>query len=340
MSQEFTDRVAQYFSNLPGWTGAKVTAARRLAGGISRETWLVSITAGNKESRDIVLRMDPTTTLLSSNRDVEFALLRAVANASEITVPEAICNEPDSAHLGSSFMALAAVPGTADIAQIVQPPYAAVGREIAEAHFRVLGHIARFDYREHQIHQLLQETTVHTAALDAVTYWENQWRTHSLGPAPITEAALRYLKRNAPVAQRVSVVHGDYRLGNCLYLPDGTLSAVLDWEMAHLGDPLEDIAWALMPAWRPSQGDPDLVAGHITEDEAIRCWESASQMTVDRAALRWWRLCVMLKGVAIFCTGGFNFVKANGGDLIYPISAWSSIDSLESQMLHWMGVTP
>ena len=69
---------------------------------------------------------------------------------------------------------------------------------------------------------------------------------NELEPQPIIRAAIRWLRANPPPPpERVSVVHGDYRVGNFLYTKEG-IHGIVDWEMAHLGDPLEDLAWSFM----------------------------------------------------------------------------------------------
>jgi aminoglycoside phosphotransferase (APT) family kinase protein len=82
------------------------------------------------------------------------------------------------------------------------------------------------------------------------------------------------------------VLHGDYRLGNLL-VDDQGLVAALDWELAHLGDPLEDLAWFSIRAW--AFGGPGEVAGVGTVDELLRAYEAATGETVDVDAFRWWR---------------------------------------------------
>ena len=69
-------------------------------------------------------------------------------------------------------------------------------------------------------------------------------------PHPALELGLRWLRRDMPSCDRLVVVHGDYRLGNVVVEPREGLRAVLDWELAHLGDPGEDVGWACMRFWR------------------------------------------------------------------------------------------
>lgn len=337
------DRVAAYFGHRMGWGDVQVRDSRRISGGISRETWRFAIdvsAADGSLRRDVIVRLDPPTSLLESRRDIEYALFQAFDGVPGVPVPKTLCNEPDASHLGATFMATAVLPGVADIPSIATPPFAATGRQIALAHFTAAGTISRLVPASKGLDRLLPAPRPENSAAEALAHWEAVWRAHPLAPAPITEAALRLLQRHLPPpAARIGVVHGDFRLGNCLYLPDGTLSGVLDWEMAHLGDPLEDLAWALHPDWRPSAAPPDRVAGHLSEDEAIAAWSAASGLPVDPAALRWWRLFSCVKASAIFATGASHFVANRGGDVVYALSAWFNLDNEEAQMLQWMGVT-
>ena len=107
-----------------------------------------------------------------------------------------------------------------------------------------------------------------------------------LEPQPITRAVIRWLRRHPPPpAQKLSVVHADYRTGNFLFDAEGEIRAILDWEMAHLGDPLEDLAWGINAVWMWSR---DGLAGSLLpKADAIRIWEEASGLSrrSERAAL-------------------------------------------------------
>src|SRR6201999_3457195 len=110
--------------------------------------------------------------------------------------------------------------------------------------------------------------------------WEKVIDEDEREPQPIARAAIRWLRKHPPPpAQKICVVHGDYRTGNFLHDNQGTIRAVLDWEMAHLGDPLEDLGWALDPLW--SHGDPSRPAGTLPRADAIALWEAASGLKAD-----------------------------------------------------------
>jgi aminoglycoside phosphotransferase (APT) family kinase protein len=118
----------------------------------------------------------------------------------------------------------------------------------------------------------------------------------------------------------LAIVHGDYRSGNFLHDGAGQILAVLDWEMAHIGDPLEDLAWALDPLWAPV--GTDLAAGLIPKSEAIALWEAASGRHFDSAAFEWWALFASLKGLAIWLTSARTFHDGKNTDPVLAFSGW------------------
>jgi aminoglycoside phosphotransferase (APT) family kinase protein len=89
-----------------------------------------------------------------------------------------------------------------------------------------------------------------------------------------------------------AVVHGDFRLGNLLVGPAG-LVAALDWELVHLGDPMEDLAWLVVRAWR--FGSAGAVAGLGSRDELAVAYEAAGGAPVDLDAMRWWEILGTIK---------------------------------------------
>ncbi len=90
------------------------------------------------------------------------------------------------------------------------------------------------------------------------------------------------------------LVHGDFRMGN-LIVDDSGLAAVLDWELTHIGEAYEDLAWLCIRAWR--FGAPEtLGAGGLGSVEAfLRAYEEASGTAVDREAFRWWLTVATLR---------------------------------------------
>jgi len=115
----------------------------------------------------------------------------------------------------------------------------------------------------------------------------------SLGQAvPTFELALRWLRSHAPSSEAAALVHGDFRTGNLL-VDEGGLVAVLDWELAHVGDPLEDLGWFCAPAWR--FGGPGAAGGFGSREELYDAYAAASGRPVDRDRARYWEVLATLK---------------------------------------------
>lgn len=110
---------------------------------------------------------------------------------------------------------------------------------------------------------------------------------------PVFEAAFARLHANQPRSVVPRLVHGDFRTGNLLVTANG-LSGVLDWELSHRGDPMEDLGWLCMRSWRFGQ-DALPVGGFGTRAAFYAAYEKASGTAVDVAAIRFWELLGTLK---------------------------------------------
>ena len=117
-------------------------------------------------------------------------------------------------------------------------------------------------------------------------------------PHPVLDLAARWLEARAPEPRRRVLVHGDYRVGNVMFDASG-VRAILDWELVHLGDPVEDLGWLCVRAWR--FGNDALPVGGVgTREELVRAYEAAGGEAVDREALRYWEVCGNFKLALVF----------------------------------------
>ena len=137
-------------------------------------------------------------------------------------------------------------------------------------------------------------------------YWEELFRRQRLEAHPGLVYLVRWLRDRLPVARRVSVVHGDLRFGNLL--ADGpVLTALLDWEMTHLGDPVEDLGWVYRALWSPERSLPF--------DEFLAAYGEAGGEVPDPEHLRWYQVFCELKHSVISLTGVRSFAERTSTSL-------------------------
>ena len=112
-------------------------------------------------------------------------------------------------------------------------------------------------------------------------------------PQPALELAFRWAATHAPVSAPTAVVHGDFRNGNFIVGADG-IRAVLDWELAHFGDPIEDLGWLCVKSWRFGVND-QRVGGFGAVEDLLTSYRSAGGREFDLAELRFWEAMGTLK---------------------------------------------
>ncbi len=131
---------------------------------------------------------------------------------------------------------------------------------------------------------------------------------------PVFELAFRWLKEHMPTDTGRRLVHGDFRNGNLIVDPVHGLVAVLDWEAAHLGDPVEDLAWMCVNAWRFGRIEQP-VGGFGTREALCSAYAAAGGGTVDRARLRYWEVWGTLKWGVICQWFGHQFITGEVASL-------------------------
>lgn len=126
-----------------------------------------------------------------------------------------------------------------------------------------------------------------------LNHYQRVWEEDRGEDLPLMDVAGHWLRRNLPVVDHVSIIHGDYRSGNFLFDESTSdITAWLDWEYCHLGDRHRDLAWATDATFGhtdPETGDY-LVCGLFTEEEFLREYERASGFTVDRERLAYYKI--------------------------------------------------
>ena len=262
--------------------GARVEHLHRLTGGASRETWSFDVVGAGDRRELILQRLRPGVPASSTGVTIatEAALLRA-AGEHEVPVARVVASD-DGSVLGSAGMVVERLPGETIARKLLRDDEWSAARALLGAQVgRALG----------AIHSIPVDAVSDLRPADQVAQYRHV--LDGLGePHPAFELGFRWLEANRPAATEPCVVHGDFRLGNLLVDQDG-LQAVLDWELAHVGDPLEDLGWFCVRAWR--FGSPLPAGGVATRPELVASYGEASGRSVDPDVLRWWEVLGTLK---------------------------------------------
>ncbi len=260
----------------------EVSAVERLSGGASRETWAFEAELDGT-ARRLILQRERPGGLREGGMGIEAAVLRA-AGAAGVPVPSVIaCDDGrGGGPLGPAYLVVERLEGESIARRILREDALAEARLVlARQCGAALAGIHAIDLAEVPGLEDVDQLDRYRQVLDDLAQ-----------PHPAFELAFRWLADHRPSGTGRTVVHGDFRNGNLLVSPCG-LVAVLDWELAHLGDPLEDLGWLCVRSWR--FGATPRVGGFGTVDDLVAAYEAASSTQVDRAALHWWELLGTLK---------------------------------------------
>lgn len=320
MTLEEIARLETLMARKLGASAATLHGLRRIHGGASRETFSfdmdLTMPAG-AERRGFILRRDPPGSLIETERLLEFEALQSFAG--RIPAPHPILAEPRPEMLGAAFLVMERIDGGTAASPFQHDPYGPHAEAIGRQVFSILGQIAGADVAATRLPLISETPTPESCWAKELDHWSAVLSQDSQGPNPIADAAIRWLRDHPPPpAQKISFIHGDYRSGNFLHDGAGRVLAILDWEMAHIGDPLEDLAWALDPLWAHFEEN---AGGMLAIAEAIAIWSRESGLRVDPDALAWWRLFASLKGLAIWTSAGKAFTSGVF-DPVLAVSNW------------------
>lgn len=269
--------------------GGKVEGLRRLTGGASRETWSFDLVTEAGDHVPLVLRRDHTSMAQVLGRDVECRLLEA-AHGAGVPVPVVrFVLDPEDG-IGSGFV-MERVEGETIPRRILRDDAYAAGRPLLAAQAgRILASVHSVDWAS------VPGLALADSDDDPARVQVRQYRgiLDVVGePHSAFELGLRWLDEHLPPVRTRALVHGDYRNGNLIVGPEG-IRAVLDWELAHVGDPMEDLGWMCVRSWRFGVDDKP-VGGFGSYDEFFAAYEEAGGRSVDPEVVRFWEAFGTLK---------------------------------------------
>ncbi|GAA4055355.1 hypothetical protein GCM10022214_03170 [Actinomadura miaoliensis] len=308
---------------LAGLLSAEVTGLRRLSGGASRETW-----AFEADGRALILRRDPPSApdpsaLNAGDMAREAALLAAAAEAG-VPVPR-LAGHGD-ALLGTPYLIMERLDGETIPRRLLRDDrFAEVRPRLA----RELGGILA------RIHTIPPDRIPGLPSGDPLAELAAHYRAFE-EPRPAVELALRWLDEHRPPSSgRRSLVHGDFRNGN-LMIDESGVRGVLDWELAHAGDPAEDLGWLCVKAWR--FGSPLPAGGFGTREDLLDGYAAAGGVPPTPRELHWWEVYGTLRWTILCRHQAERFLSGSDPSIEYAVLG-RKVCEQEHDLLLALGLT-
>jgi aminoglycoside phosphotransferase (APT) family kinase protein len=278
-----TAKLEAALRRLPGFQS--LTACERLSAGASRETYRLSTVIGGA-ARTLALRRaagEGQSAVGSGPGLSNEAKLFAAARDAGVPGPEVLLVLAPEDGLGSGFV-MEWISGETLGGRIVKSPeLAGARRTLARQCGQILARLHAVDVKAAGLSDALESfTPEHVVRKTHAAYLELNT------PQPMIDFTAMWLLKNLPPERPLALVHGDFRNGNLIVEPNHGVAAVLDWELAHVGDPMRDLGWLMTRSWR--FGSDKAVGGFGEADDLFAGYESVSGVKVDRKAVHFWEV--------------------------------------------------
>ena len=326
------DRIAAYLSTkLAG--GVILTDVEQIAVGWSHETWLFDAhwtASGAEHSQGFCLRRDPGNALLRHMSDLatQFRVLQCL-DGTAVPAPKPYWYEDNPAILDAPFLVMEKVPG------VCPNPWGRDGRRFYEdaatrgtlprSFTDALAALHTLDWRAAGLDFLGVPEGGTAFARRELATWRELIATTQCEPEPILTDLICWLAANAPVTERLVLVHGAYRTGNVL-VHDDRVSAILDWELQVIGDPMYDVAYVLSDLNREGT---ELLSNVVARDDFFRWYERATGIEIDVEVCRYYQLLYAMRSVAFWMSASDLYATGRSHDLRLARTHWSIPTVLE-----------
>jgi aminoglycoside phosphotransferase (APT) family kinase protein len=327
----------------------ELTEARWLSGGASKLQMAFNLNwdqpGVGRTSTPMVLRMEPPESITETSRLREFQVIKAMAG--RIPVPSTYWVDRDGKYLPYPAIIYGFAAG------VTKPTASAsavsgVGTKIPRALRSSLGpqyveHLAlihTFDWRNADLSSFDKPATGTQAVEWQLNRWERVWEEDANEDVPLMRLAMSWLRGNKPAVEHVSLIHGDYRVGNFLFTEeDNVITAWLDWELSYLGDRHEDLAWTTKDIFGhvDDDGKSFLVGGLMPKRDFFSAYERASGLSINFETLKYYDILSSYKSIVITLATGYR-ASRNGKTHQDVLVAWLAgisyllLDQLRTQL--------
>jgi aminoglycoside phosphotransferase (APT) family kinase protein len=240
--------------SLPDVENLRAGEINPVLGGNARKAYSFEVTFhrhGRDERLPCIMLTQPAGRQIDTDVAQEFHVLHSL-NGKGTLAPTAVAVDATGEVAGAPAIVLERLPGKASARDFLDSPDPSAARGILEHLAVALARLHAVEVEPAVIEPRLKGLSAPEIARRRVSAWHEKFLAQRMEPLPVMCGLFEWAERNVPDPQHTCLVHGDVRPGNFLY--DGAeLTGLLDWEMAHIGDPLEDLAWIYRPLWSPQR---------------------------------------------------------------------------------------
>lgn len=282
----------------------------RLTGGLSWITVMFIVRAACApvfDGRALVVKIGSPQGLMAPYSALPQAGALEACDGSDVPVPKLLWYSDDPSILGAPFLITDKVAGrelNPFVRDYGMPEGAALG-EIGTHFADALAALHSLPPERLALPDSGIDALTRAGGATQVEFWRGCRERWARRPYPLVALAEAWLLRHSPEPVRKVIVHGDYRVGNFLVC-DTRITAILDWEMAHPGDPHEDLCWVLLPELR--------LRGLISPTDFLARYQARSGIEVQAEAMRYYGIFTLYK-MAVINMGGTAGLESGSKDL-------------------------
>lgn len=314
---EVVTGLTRWFAEHLGTDVLELTDLRQHTEGFSWQTYTATVASPGAAPRGYAIRREPEDGLLAPyDTAQQYRIHQAVVDHSSVPMPTLTALELDPGYLGMPFYVMERLEGHVPVQWRPDDPVAfpddearrALGRQFVD----ILARIHDIDWRAAGLLDLGDPADSDEAARTQIEHWDRYYTDSRLVEIPALRRAIGWLRANVATSGRVVLVHGDYRLGNFMIDGGRRINGIFDWELAHISDPVEDIAYSGLRLFR---GRSPLLSNLLSREEYFARYEERTGLAVAADVYRFWTVLGYLKASASHLRATRAFEDGANGDL-------------------------
>lgn len=307
------EMLRQFVANYMPDSDFAVSNVTKSLSGRSRQNWnfdLIWRSPSGTVIEPLILRRDPDGGLVQTDRAREFSILSSL-EGSPVPSPIGRWLDANGTYFGRPALIMRREPGECDYYVVNSDRPVEERLDLARNICDLLVEVHRTDLVSTGLSDLIGQPD--DPALAQLVEWEAVLRSDQIEPYPEIDLTLVWLNETKPSPTDIVLVHGDFKPGNIL-LDHGQITALLDWELAHIGDPAEDLGWVTQPLRKREH----MIANVWESDQMLERYEAQSGRQITKTTVRWWQVFATFRTAVMQVSGLKSFIEGRSPEPYRP----------------------